>query len=116
VTVSANYHVVEQRLAAFWDGFVPFYDPFDGLYGNCFECKWSRTIGEVTFGVEATLASSASATLFRPGTWMNSGINRLGFTRLPGGGTGFGYRGPLAPGHGVDLWKISSKWPQPWKW
>jgi len=99
VTVSANYHVVEQRLAAFWDGFVPFYDPFDGLYGNCFECKWSRTIGEVTFGAEVAVVA---------GPYVNNNpILRFGRGRYPGGewrwriasGGRWGKGGPKLPWH-----------------
>jgi hypothetical protein len=57
-----TYHDVEQRLAAFWDGFVPFADPFGSeLYQDCWECSASRVTGEVTMAVEGTIVAGAAA-------------------------------------------------------
>ena len=90
VTVRA---VVEQRLAAFWDGFVPGsrYDPFDGLYERCFECKWSKDIGRETRNVGASLVATwaqarALAALGNSVTLLNSNRYwRINWSRFPGG-------------------------------
>ena len=52
-----SFNDVEQRLAAFWDGAIPFADPFSDLYRNCWECSASFSVGRFTRDVEATLAS-----------------------------------------------------------
>jgi len=51
-----SYHDVEQRLAAFWDGVIPFYDPFNDLYQDCPECWISAEIGEWTRNTEIAIA------------------------------------------------------------
>jgi hypothetical protein len=45
------------RLAAFWDGVLPLIDPFSALYQSCWECAYSKDIGEITFTAETTLAT-----------------------------------------------------------
>jgi hypothetical protein len=52
-----SYHDLEQRLGAFWDGVIPFRDPFSDLYQDCYECWLSQDIGLWTRRVEIVLAT-----------------------------------------------------------
>jgi hypothetical protein len=100
VTVEATFNrVVEQPLAAFWDGFIPGWDPFGGLYNNCFECKWSRTVGQVTFGAQMAVLGRPYVNN-NPILRFGSGYNRQGqrIWRFASGGR-WGKGGPKLPWH-----------------
>jgi len=98
ITVIPTYHQVEQRLAAFWDGLIPFGE-FDGLYDDCEECLVSRAIGDLTLTAEGMVLTSA---------YINDNpILRIGIGRIAGGkkiwriasGGRWGKGGPLMPWH-----------------
>ena len=52
---------VPQRLLAFADGAIPFGDPFRAYYAGCWECAFSRGIGEDTRDLMALTAFSTVA-------------------------------------------------------
>jgi len=75
-SVARSVYLLGQGGAAFVDGVVPFWDPFEnaGML-NTEEpgVEESKLVGEVTRDIEITLATSGSQFLFRKGAWLNRG-------------------------------------------